>query len=126
MASIRKGQRIRYKAHQWRPDTRPNPLAHRDRFTGERIPTGEVPYLKSGKEDYFTRHPRRCAACKLTNDVQVWHVSYANLGHETDDDLMQLCQPCYDKVRKLHDDKPLMRLDMAFLTIIEQTHTDNL
>lgn len=37
----------------------------------------------------------RCQVCGRYNRLQVHHVSYANLGHETDRDLTVLCYECH-------------------------------
>lgn len=51
---------------------------------------------------YFRNHRRRCAACGIKQTVVLHHLSYENLGHEPDDDLMPLCRECHSEFHRQH------------------------
>lgn len=61
------------------------------------------------KRDYYSRHPRRCAACGTTERVDLHHVSYARLGNELDEDLLPLCRHHHKRATAwTHAGVPLM------------------
>ena len=47
------------------------------------------------RRGYFKRHEKKCAACKSERDITLHHMTYENLGQETDADLVPLCQECH-------------------------------
>jgi hypothetical protein len=51
---------------------------------------------------YFTRHPRRCAACQSDIEVDLHHKTYARLEAEEDPDLAPLCRRCHSMVHGIH------------------------
>lgn len=53
------------------------------------------------RDEYFTRHLKRCRACGDKERIQLHHLNYDNFGAETDDDLLPLCKYCHDAVHDL-------------------------
>lgn len=47
------------------------------------------------REKYFSTHERKCYFCGSTNNVQLHHVTYENLGSESDEELEPLCRDCH-------------------------------
>jgi hypothetical protein len=65
---------------------------------GVRIPYGDE-YLRSThwelmREAYLTG---RCAECKRQTRTELHHVTYARVGHERPEDLLELCRVCHDR-----------------------------
>ncbi len=50
------------------------------------------------RERAIQRAGGRCQVCGARKRLQVHHVSYANLGHERDEDLTVLCWACHSVV----------------------------
>ena len=70
-------------------------------------PDTYFPYMRSPDwrrlvADYYRRHPRRCAACRSSFDVDLHHKTYARLEAERDDDLAPLCSTCHSMVHSIH------------------------
>lgn len=49
------------------------------------------------RADVLQRAQYRCEECSLPWGLQVHHKTYENLGHETLDDLICLCNDCHKK-----------------------------
>lgn len=49
------------------------------------------------REDYYTRHERKCADCGETRCIHLHHKTYKRLGREKDKDLKPLCKWCHAK-----------------------------
>jgi 5-methylcytosine-specific restriction endonuclease McrA len=58
------------------------------------------------KAAYFKTRAPKCKACKSWEQVDLHHLTYANLGHERDGDLMALCRTCHEAVHELHAQNP--------------------
>jgi hypothetical protein len=54
------------------------------------------------KNQYYRRDNRQCAACGSRERVQLHHVSYDNLGHEPDQDLVPLCYKDHRNAHRAH------------------------
>ena len=50
---------------------------------------------KSTRVRALTRAKYRCQVCGERSWLQVHHVTYANLGHEADEDMTVLCFRCH-------------------------------
>jgi hypothetical protein len=64
-------------------------------------------YLRSNawamrKNQYYKRFNRQCAACGSWKRIQLHHVSYDNLGHEPDQDLVPLCYRDHRNAHQAH------------------------
>jgi hypothetical protein len=64
-------------------------------------------YLRSNawamrKNAYYKRFNRQCAACGIWKRIQLHHVSYDNLGHEPDQDLVPLCYKDHRNAHRAH------------------------
>ena len=53
------------------------------------------PAWKARRERAIRRAGNRCQVCGERKRLQVHHVSYANLGHELDEDLTVMCFGCH-------------------------------
>jgi 5-methylcytosine-specific restriction endonuclease McrA len=50
---------------------------------------------RNRRQRALARAGYRCQVCGGKSGLQVHHVSYANLGHEQDEDLTVLCSDCH-------------------------------
>jgi 5-methylcytosine-specific restriction endonuclease McrA len=50
---------------------------------------------KVRRERALSRAGFRCQVCGARSRLQVHHVTYANLGHEADEDLTVMCWVCH-------------------------------
>lgn len=69
---------------------------------GEARKTEYQEYLRSPKwqatrEQALARAGYRCQVCNRSDQLQVHHRTYANLGNELPNDLTVLCDPCHDR-----------------------------
>jgi len=62
-------------------------------------------YVKSGR-------PRCCILC-VSKKYALHHVSYDNLGHESLDDLIPLCEKHHNKLHKIHSKERIPLSDFA-------------
>jgi 5-methylcytosine-specific restriction endonuclease McrA len=70
------------------------------------------------KNAYYKRHNRQCAACGSWKKIQLHHVSYDNLGHEPDQDLVPLCFKCHRNAHRAHQSGRFRDLRMATEEIV--------
>ncbi len=75
-------------------------------------------YLRSNawamrKNAYYKRFNRQCAACGSSKRIQLHHVSYDQLGHEPDQDLVPLCHKDHRNAHQAHHSGRLRDLRMA-------------
>lgn len=50
------------------------------------------------REDALVRAGFRCEYCRTNKHLTVHHLTYKNIGHENDEDLVVLCWSCHKKV----------------------------
>lgn len=53
------------------------------------------------KAGYYSRHPKVCAITGRTDNVDLHHIRYDNLGCEKDEDLIPLCREMHELLHKL-------------------------
>jgi hypothetical protein len=75
-------------------------------------------YLKSPewqerKRQYFSRLPRRCAACGTYKRIHLHHSSYERLTREPDSDLWPLCFRCHRNVHQANASGRFENLEAA-------------
>ena len=75
----------------------PSPMNHRRhrRYMNSQTWRGK-------RKGYFKRHEKKCAACKTERCITLHHMTYENLGRETDADLVPLCQECHTLYHQLY------------------------
>jgi len=61
----------------------------------------------------------QCEACKSGENNNVYHTTFARLGHEKDDDLVVLCDKCHTIAQAWADSKPRLSLLRATWAVIE-------
>ena len=59
-------------------------------------------YIKSKRwrqrrYNYYLTHKKQCVICYSGGRIGLHHISYKNLGHEPDHDLVALCWSCHEK-----------------------------
>lgn len=71
----------------------------------------QSPVWRQRREDYFANNCGDCAKCGLPRwlaivaydqDIHIHHLTYANIGHEHDEDLQPLCRRCHEVVTFRH------------------------
>jgi phage terminase large subunit GpA-like protein len=82
-------------------------------------------YLKSPewqerKRQYFSRLPRRCAACGTYKRIHLHHSSYERLTREPDNDLRPLCFRCHRNVHQANASGRFENLEAATLFIVSR------
>ncbi len=72
------------------------------------------------RDDYFSRNPRRCTISGDLVDIQLHHISYINIGKETDDDVIPLCEKMHQLVHELNENRqiPLRECHIAVQEVI--------
>lgn len=65
------------------------------RFSLQYLTYIRSPAWRERRKQALRRAGNRCQVCAETRRLQVHHVSYANLGHERDEDLTVLCFWCH-------------------------------
>jgi hypothetical protein len=60
---------------------------------------------KARREAALSRAGNRCQLCGAKKHLHVHHNTYENLGHERDEDLIVLCQPCHDVYHASRDSR---------------------
>lgn len=54
----------------------------------------------------YLRKQHSCEACGQNLPLQVHHLSYENLGHEPDRELIAVCDGCHKMFHRLHGGTP--------------------
>lgn len=73
------------------------------------------------KEEFFAIHGRKCKACGSNKSIHCHHMSYKNMGHEPDSDLVALCGSCHNGVHKVYNrEKGNKNLKQVTLECIEK------
>ncbi len=80
-------------------------------------------YLRSNawairKNAYYRLFNRQCAACGSWKRIQLHHVSYDQLGHEPDQDLVPLCYRCHRNAHQAYHSGRFKDLRAATETIV--------
>jgi len=52
----------------------------------------------------------RCKQCGATSNLNVHHLHYNTLYHETLEDLVTVCQPCHKEIHQHHKEEPYLLL----------------
>lgn len=65
-------------------------------------------YLNSRKWEetrrrIFKRDGYRCCICGTAKNLRCHHITYENIGHEKDSDLVTLCDSCHETVHQGND-----------------------
>ena len=64
-------------------------------------------HWRSFRADWWRRHPgASCVDCGYVGRLDLDHLTYANLGHETDDDVAPRCRDCHEHVTVLRKVDP--------------------
>lgn len=53
------------------------------------------------RQEYYTRHQKKCWITGRTDNVDLHHVNYDCLGEEEDEDVIPLCREMHEKVHRL-------------------------
>lgn len=53
------------------------------------------PQWKSKREKILERDQYKCRLCNKTGEIQVHHMTYGNLGNESDLELLSVCKECH-------------------------------
>ena len=72
------------------------------------------------RDDYFSRHPKKCAITSSEDDIHLHHVAYVNIGKETDEDVVPLCREMHELVHQLNENRqiPLKECHVAVEEVI--------
>jgi len=62
----------------------------------------QSPEWAARKAEYYSRHPKVCAACSATKPIHLHHMTYKRITEEIDSDLVPLCMSCHRAVHKFH------------------------
>lgn len=76
------------------------------------------PEWAARKVEYYSRHPKVCAACSSTESIHLHHMTYKRITEEIDSDLVPLCLSCHRLVHKFHkseDNLSLMAATKRFI-----------
>jgi hypothetical protein len=71
------------------------------------------------RERYFETHERRCRLTGRTDNIQLHHIRYTNLGNEPDADLMPLCAEAHEMLHLIVKEYgvPLEKAHLVFTAI---------
>jgi len=63
--------------------------------TGETVDTYKdymlTEHWRNFRASYYKRHPKKCSECGTRKKIHLHHLSYDNIGRETDSDVIPLC-----------------------------------
>lgn len=61
-----------------------------------------VPWMVR-RDTYFIGRAKTCARCRDPHKkpIELHHLSYEQLGHEPDEDLMPLCRHCHNYIHRM-------------------------
>lgn len=82
----------------------------------------QSPEWAARKVEYYSRHPKVCAACSATKPIHLHHMTYKRLTEERDSDLVPLCMSCHRTVHKFHKSErglSLMAATKRFIALNE-------
>ncbi len=77
-------------------------------------------HWKNFKSKYFSNHLYECSITRQNTDVVLHHISYANLGKETEADVIPVARDLHELIHKLNKDHniPLKHCHKVLDTII--------
>lgn len=55
------------------------------------------------KEEYYSKHPRKCQICNTEKRIHLHHKTYERLGKEEDNDLVPLCAAHHERLHEEHN-----------------------
>ena len=56
----------------------------------------KTPYWQRRRKEILRRDEYMCVGCSSKKNLQVHHMTYSNLGRESDRDLVTLCKECHE------------------------------
>ena len=65
----------------------------------------------------YGRRPRRCAACRSCQHIDLHHLTYERWGKELDDDLIPLCHDCHAAVHQMFRALRKTRMTLRAVTL---------
>lgn len=83
----------------------------------------ESDHWKVFKKAYYSQHPKRCWATGRTDNIDLHHITYENLGNEKDEDVIPLCREMHEKLHKFVKEYKVP-LDKAHL-VLKETYTND-
>ncbi len=89
----------------WRPSAQ---MRARLRRIGDYAAYLRSDWWQARRAAFLAKHPR-CMLCRRTRDLEVHHITYENLWHEPDEDLVVLCRRCHARhhgTRRPGDNRP--------------------
>lgn len=63
------------------------------------------PHWMEFREGYFTRHPNKCFITGRSTAMHLHHITYVNIGKETDKDVVPLCEEMHTLVHSLNEEQ---------------------